>query len=118
MTNATRPDLTFIVNKLSRKQANYELSDWLEIKRILRYLSGTKNLGLKFEGQTNQIECFVGASLGTNDEKGNSTTGLIMTLFGDPIFWRTKKQTRVALSSMEAEYIAMSLAAKELVSLR
>lgn len=110
--------MTFVVNKLSRKQSNFDLSDWLEIKRIFRYLSGTKSLGLKFEGKSDRLECFVDASLGTNDELGRSTTGLIMTLFGDPIFWRTKKQTHVALSTMEAEFIAMSLAAKELVSIR
>lgn len=118
LANATRPDLTFVVNKLRGKQANYDWNDWLEIKIIFRYLAGTKNLGLKFEGKNNKIECFVDASLGTNDELGKSTTGLILMLFGDPIFWRTKKQTHVVLSTMESEFIAMSLAAKELISLR
>lgn len=70
------PDLTFVVNKLSRKQANYDWNNWFEIKRISRYLAGTKNLGLKFEGKNDKIECFVDASLGTNDELGKSTTGM------------------------------------------
>ena len=118
LASGTRPDLTFVVNKISRKQSNYTWDDWFEIKRIFRYLAGTKNLGLKFESKTNKIECFVDAFLGTNDEQGKSTSGLFLTLFGDPIYWRTKKQSHVSLSTMEAEYIAMSLGAKELASLR
>ncbi len=118
LASGTRPDLTFVVNKISRNQSNYTPSNWMEIKRVFRYLAGTKNLGLKFESKGKDLECFVDASLGTNDELGKSTTGLIICLFGDPIHWKTKKQSHVALSTMEAEYIAMSLAAKELTSLK
>lgn len=95
-----------------------KLPSTLVFKHIFRYLSGTKDLSLKYTGKSDKLECFVDASLGRNCEFGKSTTGLIITLFGDVIFWRTKKQTHVALSTMEAEYIAMSLAAKKLVCIR
>ena len=65
--------------------------------------------------KNDELSCFVDASLGTNDSNGRSTTGLIVYLFGDPIFWCTKKQSHVSLSTAEAEYIGMSLAVKELV---
>lgn len=81
-------------------------------------MAGTRNLSLKFTGQFDELECFANASLGTNDKLGKSTSELFLTLFREPIYWRTKKQTRVALSTMEAEYIALSLAAKELASVR
>lgn len=76
------------------------------------------HLGLKLQSKSDKIECFIDASLGTSDAEGRSTSELILFLFGDPIVWRTKKQSYISLSSTEAEYIAMSLASKELVSIR
>jgi hypothetical protein len=118
LANCTRPDITFIVNRISRKQDKYEYCDWLEIKKVFRYLKGTLDLGIKYKGEGEEIECFVDASLGTSDVEGKSTTGLVLRLFGDPILWRTKRQTHVSLSTAEAEYIAMSFGAKELVCIR
>lgn len=76
------------------------------------------NLGLKFQRKSEEIEYFVHASQDKNDSEGKFTSGLILFLFGDAIFWESKKQMHVSLSSTEAEYIAMSLAAKELVYIR
>lgn len=47
---------------------------------------------------------FVDAFLRTSDAGRKSTTGLVLRLFGDIIFWKTKRQTYVALSTTEAEY--------------
>lgn len=88
------------------------------MKRVFRYLQGTLNLGLKYTGADDQLECYVDAFLGSSDEEGKSTSGLIVKLFDGIILWRTKKQTHVALSSTEVEYIAMSLAARELLCIR
>ena len=84
---------------------------------MLRYLSGTSSLGLIFRGKGDGIECFPDASLGLNDREGRSTTGYAIKLFGDLVCWRSKLQTQIALSSAEAEYVAMSMACKEVVSL-
>ncbi len=115
LANCTRPDITFIVNQLSRKQDNYRYSDWLKIKKVLLYLKGTINLRIKCKGKGEEIECFVDASLGTSDAEGKYITGLVLKLFGDPILWRTKRQTCYSLPTAEAEYTAMSLGAKKLV---
>ncbi len=104
LANCKRPFITFIVNQLSRKQDNYEYSDWLKIKKFLRYLKGTIDLGIKYKGKGGEIECFVDACLSTSDAEGKSTTGLVLKLFGDPILWRMKRQTHVSLSTAEAEY--------------
>jgi len=60
----------------------------------------------------------VDASLGTNDPNARSTSEYVITTFGDVVSWRTKKQTHVALSSAEAEYVAASLACRQVVSLK
>ncbi|MBP1527254.1 MAG: hypothetical protein H9Q66_04970, partial [Spiroplasma ixodetis] len=117
LANATRPDITYAVNLLSRKQSNFDLHDWLKVKRIFRYLKGTINLSLVYEGKGDNLECYVDASLGVNEETGKSTNGVLIKLFGDIIHWKTKKQSHVALSTAEAEYIAMSMAVKEIKSL-
>lgn len=118
IANGTRPDIAFAVNIVSRNQDKYTIDDYMKVVRILRYLQGSKNMGLQFTGRSNTIECFVDASLGTNDIAGKSTTGYIVKLFGDVISWRSKKQVHVALSSAEAEFIAMSVACKEVVCVR
>lgn len=114
LASATRPDITYAVNALSRRQSNFDNEDWIKVKRVFRYLKGTTNLGLIYKGMTDDIVCYADASLGTNDSEGRSTTGYAVKVFGDLITWRTKRQTHVALSSAEAEFIAMSVACKEL----
>jgi hypothetical protein len=119
LANGTRPDITYAVNRFSRKQTNYTKEDWIGVKRIFRYLKGTVNYGLKYTGEGEGLNCFADASLGMSDEEGKSTSGLLITMFGnDIITWRTKKQTHVALSSAEAEFVAMSLACKEVISIK
>jgi len=81
-------------------------------------LNGTKSLGIKFEGKHEGIVCYPDASLGLSDSEGKSTTGYAIQLFGDLICWRTKRQTQVALSSTEAEFVAMSMACKKLANIR
>lgn len=117
LANATRPDIAFAVNALSRKQSNYDENDWNKVKRVIKYLKGTISLGLLYEGKEDNVICYADASLGTNDEEGKSTSGYVIKIFGDLINWRTKKQSHVALSSAEAEFIAMSFACKDLVNL-
>ena len=119
LQGGTRPDLTYSTNVLSRCQSNYTSVDISDLKKALRYLRATKNLGLIF--RSDGCENLVGypdASLGFNDKRGLSTSGYIIFMFGDPIAWRTKKQKHVALSSAEAEYIAMSLICKEVIYLQ
>lgn len=116
LANGTRPDILFAVNVLSRKQSEPTNSDWLAVRRIFRYLLGTLNYGLLYSGRFDSLHCYVDASLGTNDPNARSTSGYALYLFGDLIGWRTKKQVHVALSSAEAEYVAMSLATRTVIA--
>ena len=106
-------------------------------KRVLRYLSGTKTLGIIFGSadtrttrekqgdgdrgfikQTIDICAFADADWGNDKKDRKSITGWIAKLNGDPISWASKKQRTVALSTCEAELYAQSAAMQEVIWLR
>ena len=127
LTNATRPDIAYAVNKLSAYTANPSLQHVGAVKRILRYLKGTKNLAIKYSSNSNSYpntqrdtNLFYGyadaAYANTDDYK--STSGYVFVAGGGAITWRAKKQTTIALSSTEAEYVALSEAGREICWLR
>lgn len=101
---------------LSRHQVNPTENDWKMVKRVFSYLMKTKGLALNFRATSDALETYSDASFA--DCKGSLTTcGYIVKLFGDPITWRTHKQSYVSLSTCQAEYIAMSEACQEVVAL-
>ena len=116
LANATRPDIAYAVNYLARKQMNPTENDWGEIKRIFRYLKGTSTLGIKFLSNSENLEALSDASFRDCDDS-KSTGGYIIKLFGDVISWRSHKQSTVTTSTCQAEYLAMSDACQELISL-
>jgi transposase InsO family protein len=125
LTNATRPDIAYAVNKLSAYTANPSLQHVGAAKRILRYLKGTKKLAIKYSAKIDDIpkensNLFYGyadAAYGNSDDY-KSTSGYVFIVGGGAITWRSKKQTTIALSSTEAEYIALSEAGREACWLR
>ena len=97
------------------------------MKHICRYLQGVKDNGLLFQPSNDlQLDCYVDADFAGlwNYESDQdpvcvrSRTGYVMTLGGCPIQWSSKLQTEIALSTTEAEYIALSQAMRELIPLR
>lgn len=106
---------------MSRFLSNYDQSHWNATKRIIRYLLQTQSYGIKYSfGDTEQHE-LVGYSDSdyANDlDTRRSTTGYIFTLNGAPITWSTQRQQTVALSTTEAEYMAVCEATKEAIWLR
>lgn len=116
LAGATRPDISYAVNVLSRHQTNPTEGDWQMVKRVFRYLKGTKTLGLRYTGERNDLQAYSDASFA--DCKGSLTTcGYVIKLFGDAITWRTHKQPYVALSTCQAEYVAMSETCQELIAM-
>ena len=116
LANATRPDIAFAINYLARKQLNPTEDDWNDVKRIFRYLRGTTNLGLKFTSNSEKLEALTDASF-RDCENSASTGGYVIKLFGDVIAWRSHKQSYVTLSTCQSEYLAMSDACQEIISL-
>lgn len=113
---ATRPDLSFAVNYFSRYQHKQSEARWKGLKRILRYIKGTLDFGLSFTKARDSelLTCYVDADFGSEPDR-KSTSGYLMKVFGNTIFWTTRRQTSVALSSTEAEYVALALATADLI---
>jgi hypothetical protein len=120
ISNATRPDIAFAVNRLAAYTANPSLQHTGMLKRILHYLSGTKDYAITYLANPrvdHRLQGYADASYaGTEDYK--SISGYVFTLGSGAISWRSKKQTIIALSSTEAEYVALSEAAREAIWLK
>ena len=118
---ATRPDISAAVGKLSQFMKGPTNEHWVGVKRILRYIRGTLDFGLKFCAKDSDDFTLLGYSdsdwAGCVDSR-KSTSGQIFLLGGCAISWRSKKQSIVALSSTEAEYVALCEAAQETTWLR
>ena len=116
ISSGTRPDISYSVNYLSRFQNCYNESHFKYALRILKYLYLTKDLKLTYsKNETNEIlDCFVDADWAGDNVDRKSTTGYVMRLFGNVIFWKSRKQGSVTKSSTFAEYVALSEAVSEI----
>ena len=84
-------------------------------KRVLQYLSGTKHYRCAYKGEAEGPVAYSDASL-SNCKNSLTTCGLVIKYYGDSVAWRTHKQTYVGISTCQAEYVAMSEACQELMS--
>ena len=88
------------------------------MKQIFRYLRGTSDYGLCYQGRPGldrvlDIRGFVDADWAGDLDQRRSTSGYVFNLFGGAVSWMSKKQSVVALSTTEAEYMAATHASKE-----
>ena len=103
VANFTRPDVAYAVSYLARHQLDPQDIHWTLLKRLLQYLSGTRNLGLWYNCNSDELDAFVDADFGGDPHTRKSTTGFVIRLFGCPIAWASRIQTCIAESSAEAE---------------
>lgn len=115
---ATRPDIMFTVSYLSQFNAANDETHWQCAKRVIRYLKGTINLGLTFKKTGHQLMGFADADWASCSVDRKSYTGYCFKYGGGIISWESKKQRTVALSTAEAEYMALTEAAKEAIHLK
>ncbi|KAK7586085.1 hypothetical protein V9T40_003961 [Parthenolecanium corni] len=115
LCGGTRPDMSYAINVLSRKQLEPTEADWIAVKRTFRYSKATRELGLVYRGEKNDLELFTDSSF-ADCEGSLSTSGYIIRLFGDTIAWRSHKQNFVAMSTCEAEFVSMSEGVMELMA--
>jgi hypothetical protein len=112
----TRPDITFAVNYVSQFLEKPTNRHWQLVKRILRYLKGTPNLGILFKRTgSSKLEIYSDADFASDPITRKSVSGMISMFNGAPISWFSKRQQCVSLSTTEAEYIAASEASKEAI---
>ena len=118
----TRPDIAYAVTVLSQFSHNPGPTHWAAVKRLLRYLRGTMDFKITYAGLPDaQIDIhsfpvlsgYCDADWGSDLNDRRSITGYVFTLAGGAISWQSKKQPTVALSSVEAEYMASTQATKE-----
>jgi hypothetical protein len=116
IARTTRPDIAYAVGKLGQFTSGYDESHWNCAKGILRYLKGTITSGIQYTPSKE----FILSAYSDSDYAGDridrkSTTGFVFMVNNSPVSWCSKKQPVVAVSSTEAEYVALAAAAKEIV---
>jgi hypothetical protein len=110
----TRPDLSYVVTKLSQHLNRPLRSHWVAAKHVLRYLKGTLDRELCFQkGETSLIGYSDADWASSSDRHSISGYCFSLTKGGTLISWKSRKQQIVALSSCEAEYIALAAAVQE-----
>lgn len=115
----TRPDITFAVSVVSRFMHKPSVHHLGAAKRILRYVAGTANFGIRYSKVSDFRLCGYSDSdwAGCLEDR-KSTSGHVFFLGSGAISWSSKKQDIVALSSSEDEYVAVTAAACQAIWLR
>jgi len=87
----TRPDIAFAASCLGQFNNCYTEIHWRAAKRVLRYLKGTMNLGLKYASELTPLKGFVDSDWGNNEVDRRSQSGFVFLLGGGPITWDSRK---------------------------
>jgi len=121
----SRPDISFAVKSLGQHTTAVGSQHWVAAKRVLRYLKGTSDIGIKYTGNTNgsfRLVTYADADYAGDLIGRKSTTGNFFTLSHErdvnPIDWTSKQQEVVATSSAESEFISACYAAKTIMHFR
>ena len=125
LEKSTRPDIAYAVHQCARFASAPKRPHVDAVRWIGRYLVGTKEKGLIFKPNEDSFRCYVDADfVGAWDKEGEphldpdtarSRSGYVATLAGCPLFWASKLQSVITLSSSESEFVALSTALRELI---
>jgi hypothetical protein len=113
LMNFTRPDIAYAVCRLSRYTQNPNHEHWAAIIRLMKYLRGTMNYGILYSGFPTVLEGYSDANWISDSDEIKSTSGYIFILGGGVVSWKSSKQSLIARSTMESEFIALDLAGYE-----
>ena len=112
----SRPDITFAVSMLARFMSCPKEVHWEGVKRIFRYLKKTINYGLVYDGSKDlELLGYADANYVSDLSDCRSTTGYLYKLSNAAILWKSSKQTSVARSTADAEYMSVGLCSTEAV---
>jgi len=111
----TRANVAYAQGVTSQYQTNPGEEHWKLVKTILKYLRRTKDQFRIYGDSKLKLKGYTDASIASNKDDSKSISGYIFTLNGGAVSWKSSKQTTVANSTTEAEYIVASEAAKEAV---
>jgi histone deacetylase 1/2 len=112
----TRPDIAFAVNKVCQFLHSPTTVHWAAVKRILRYMKDTLQLGLRFrKSRSNLVSAFTDADWAGCPDDRRSTGGFAVFFGSNLVSWCARKQATVSRSSTEAEYKAIANATAEIM---
>jgi hypothetical protein len=126
LEKSSRPDIAYAVHQCARFASDPKLQHTKAVKLIGRYLKSKKTMGLKCIPKFESINCFVDAGFAgdwnpniaeSDSSTARSRSGFVVMFAGCPLFWASKLQTEIALSTTESEYIALSSALREVIPL-
>jgi hypothetical protein len=113
----SRPDITFVVSKLSKFNSNPTMTHFRAALHVLRYLKSTRNYCIIYYKSTTipiiDILGYTDSDHASDEDDRKSYTGYVFIICGGAVSWSTHKQSTVAFSSTESEYMALSDAARE-----
>jgi len=125
LAQTTRPDIAYATHQIAKYSADPRQPHGEAILYLVRYLKKTRDLGLKFKPDpTKGFECYCDADFSgnwnrdfaaTDPSTAKSRSGWTIFYANCPIIWASKLQSQVALSTTEAEYIAMSMALRDVI---
>ena len=119
----TRPDIAHAVGVLNRFISKPGKEIWTGVKEVLRYLRGTSDYCLCYQGSSGlervlDIHGFLDADSAGDLDCRRSTSRYVFNMFGGAISWMRKRQVVVALSTTEVEYMASTHVSKEAIWLQ
>ena len=115
----TRPDIAFAVGRLAQFVEAPTKALWVAVKRVLRYIAGTRDFGVMYKATATLAPVgYSDSDWGGCTINRKSTSGYVFKMAGGAVSWKSRKQSCVAQSSSEAEYMALSAAVKEAIWLR
>ena len=109
----TRPDCAYQVKELSRHLSNPTHTHMVAAKRVARYLYHTKNLGVVFNRNDENLIGYSDSNFGNCIDTRRSTGGYVTLLYGSPVSWQSKLQDSISHSTAEAEMRALNTLALE-----
>jgi hypothetical protein len=85
LASATRPDISFVVRKLSRFVSNPEDDHWRALERVMRYLKGTMSYGIRYTGHPKVLEGYCDANWISDADKLYAMSGYVFLLGGGAV---------------------------------
>ena len=114
---ATRPDLSYAVSTLAKFASNPGRAHWNTLTHVLRYIKGSLDYRITYGGDNKEIQPigYVDVDYGGDLDSRRSCSGHVFIQAGGPTSWGTQYQPTVALSTTEAEYMALTRAMKQIL---
>jgi len=109
----SRPDIAYAVIRLSRYSQCPSQDHWDALARLMRYLRGTMDYAIECSGFPVVLEGYSDANWISDSDETKSTSDYVFTLGGGAVTWRSARQTIIARSTMESEFVALEMAGSE-----